>query len=186
MGWPNTAPPFELETTPETFTIGATPSDLDAALTAALAGNSATMLFTVSAQPAFPVVVGIDWNAAWDGGDVVFTVIDDKGATREITLAADPGNKTFTDVAVREILSARKTAVGASATTSTVLTGQAFGMGVDIPDSNAVIVFVRATANDAWTLDTDAPGVDKTNGTVTPDTDPTGTNQFLFILRATD
>src|SRR5580765_1151801 len=165
MGWPNTSelPASEGNTHVE---VGV-PSAAGDPASAALAGNSATKAFSALVNPDMPVTIGIDWDAAWDGGDVNIAGTNQFDEPVSETLVADPGNLTQTLNAYKTITSAAKTAVGANAATATLAFGNRIGVKARIADPNSAVTMHCANGTtDPWVLDTHRPDCDATYSTI--------------------
>jgi hypothetical protein len=136
---------------------------------ASMAGNAASNVMTISAQPGHARSVRAVFAISWDGGNLNIVGTDQDGMpqTELITAVANStveGAKVF-----KTITSITKTAVGAAAAAVTVGPSTKIGFGVGIrPVTNSVMMLVNGVAEAAtvdYTVRYWTPGTTAPNGT---------------------
>lgn len=95
---------------------------------AALASNAASNAFTISASPVAPRNLRVVFAALWDGGDVTVVGKDQFGQAVTETFASGPGTTVVGTKIFATVTSASKGAVGATANSATIGTGDKLGV----------------------------------------------------------
>jgi hypothetical protein len=152
---------------PQLVDLGVPAASATTGWLASLAGNSATLAFTISAQPDKPRNIAIAFAASWDGGNVVVTGTDQFGNAVSETIVAVAASTVVGNVAFKTITSAVKTAVGAAAAAATGGPGSKLGIARSLT-STAGLLFVTSVP-EASTFNvqfcTALPGTNTPNGT---------------------
>lgn len=146
---------------------------------AASPGNAASMALTLAGQPDVARNVLATFQALYDGGDIVIVGIDHTGAQVTETLLANAGGTRAGTYAYSKIISATRTAVGATANTVSLGYGVKIGIGLKGVLEGSVIPFIGTAG--AETGVTTLSAIDLTNGTVTFTTAPDGANDYVVM-----
>ena len=186
MVWPNTA--LVERNDFDTAMVALVLDTNDKALSDALAGNSATNPLTSLVDPITPQRIHAEWSAnTYDGGPVrvIYTDQYDVQHNELITPSATPGAGSITTFAVKHLISAAKTVVGADAATVTLECTNHVGVipTIDPTGVDAVMVFVNDGSGGANTADTAQPSVDLTDGAniIVPATAGDAAKVFIFV-----
>ena len=154
---------------PQLVDLGTPAASATTGILASLAGNSATLAFTISAQPATPRNLAIAFAASWDGGNVVLTGTDQFGNAVSETIVAVAASTVVGNVAFKTLTSAVKTAVGVNAAAATAGVGSKLGIARNLAAAVGILsvtgVPEAATFNTAF--NTVLPGTNVPNGTRT-------------------
>lgn len=142
---------------------------------ASLAGNSTNNSMTISAQPTYARMIRAAFAASWDGGNIVLVGTDQDGAPLTETLTSNPNNTRDSTKAFKTLISATKTAVGATANAVTLGNGPSLGFGVKGVVTNSAILISNGVAEAFGSID-------YTNRLWTPTTGFNGTNDYNIIL----
>jgi hypothetical protein len=140
---------------------------------AATAGNAAKPL-VLAGQPDVPRSVLATFAASYDGGDIVLVGIDHTGAQITETLLANAGATRASNAAFASIISATRTAVGATANTVSLGYGVKFGVGIKPVLDGSLAGFMDGAG-------TTFSATDLTNGTVTFTTASDGAHDYMAI-----
>ncbi len=152
---------------PQMVDLGVPAASATTGWLASLAGNSATLNFTISAQPDKPRNIAIAFAASWDGGNVVVTGTDQFGNAVSETIVAVAASTVVGNVAFRTITSAVKTAVGANAAAATGGPGSKLGIARNFTSTAGVLFVTSAPEASTFNVqfDTVLPGTNVPNGT---------------------
>lgn len=156
-------------------------SDVDVvtAKAANLASNSLALVASAAAKLLTrPRNVRAIFAAAWDGGNIVVTGTDQFNKAQTETLTANPGNTVVGVKVWKTITSVAKTAVGATANTVSVGTGDKLALTITLANQFAVALS-RATNSDPYTAETIT--VDTATSAFTPTNLPDGARDYQVL-----
>ena len=138
-----------------------------------MAGNDAVSVFAPEDQPDVPRNVAVNFEAGWDGGDIIVIGKDQFGYVQATSIPSTPGGQYVDDKIFASVSLLQKTAVGVDPATCDVGTGNTIGIGLPMTGSSSDYVLLVDGVSEAVT-------VDREFSSFTGTTEPTGTAVFAI------
>jgi hypothetical protein len=143
------------------------------AVHAAYAGNAANIWTGAFTNPDVGRNLIVTFAASWDGGDIVVTGTDALGAAQTETFLSNAGSTRVGVKIFATVTGATKSAIGVTANTASIGTGDTLGPAGDIADSFGVLSVDNVVETST---------VSATNNSVIPTTLPNGSRVYRMMV----